>query len=130
MVTRTLKKSIYDYLKTSTYDVYEFTRVPKGASFPYVTYNLDTSIESLRDSDKDIDFTINIDILDYKENKDSTVIDGMLDTINDLVNRADIIEDTFYYRIERQTILTQLPTPNEHTLRRQLSCVLHFIERS
>lgn len=132
METRNLKKSLRDQLIgiDGVDRAYEYTRVPKTAKFPYVTYNMTTSGESLRDPDTDIDITLDIDILDYKEDYNTLVIDNLLDTVNTAINRLNVIESTFYYRIERTAILTQLPTPNEFTFRRQISCVLRYMERS
>lgn len=129
MQTINLKTTLYTLLASTGRTVYEYTRVPKDATFPYVTYNLTTSTESDRDAITDVDLTLEIDILDYSENKDSTVIETILDEINSLINRKEVIGSEFYFRIERNSILQMLPTANEFTMRRQIACTLNYMER-
>lgn len=130
METAKIKQAVYDYLNETSYDIYEFTRVPKDSTFPYVVYNLGPSAEPLRDSVEDLDFTLEVDILDYREDKNTDTIESMLDTVNSRLNRAVIIKDGFVLQMIRSSILTQLPTPNENTFRRQIVSTMRYLERS
>lgn len=131
MKTNDLKTSITTAIKTAGTDsVYEFTRVPSDAVFPYVTYQFGTSIESLRDIDTDVDIPLQIDILDYRKDKNTDAIEDLVDAVDTALNRKDVIEDEFYYRLNRVNILQQLPTPNEFVFRRQLIYTLTYMERS
>lgn len=132
METVKLKESLKTLLETNSEGkkAYEYTRVPKTAAFPYVTYNLTTSTESMRDPITDVDYTLELDILDYRQDKNTDGIEALLDSVNAVVNRKDVIETDFYYRIERTAVLTQLPTVDEYHFRRQIVCILRYMERS
>ena len=114
----------------SDYVCYEYGRVPKDAEFPYSTYNIVTPSNSLRDSITDFDFILEVDVFDYKENKNTDVLEALTDDIFNTINRADVIGSEIYFRVEPNGLLTQLPTPNEFTFRRQIVAVLHYMERS
>lgn len=125
-----IKKSIYDTISTTTYTCCEYTRVPDDVTFPYVTYNLIASTEGQKDSIENVDFTLEVDVLDYSEAKNTNIIETMISAINDRLNRRHVLEDNFTLSYYRSNFLAQLPTSNEYTFRRQLVFRLAYDERS
>lgn len=131
METIKLKNALKTLIDSaSSYVAYEYGRVPKTAEFPYATYNVVTPSNALRDSITDYDFILEIDLFDYQESKNTDRIEGFADDVFNTVNRADVITNDIYFRIENNGLLSQLPTPNEFTFRRQIVAVLHYMERS
>lgn len=89
-------------------------KAPKGTSFPYVTFNMPTSIED----DYREDFILEIDIWDNKPN-DTTMLETITTNIDTELNRKyenNSIFQCSIYRINRLMI----PDPNESIRRRQL----------
>lgn len=129
MEIRTLKASIYTLLKESADRVYEYTRVPKSAIFPYLTFNLVTSAEALRDNNNDRNFVLEIDIFDYQETKNTAVLDSLFDDVFNALNSKEVIGSTINYKLNVNTVLPNLPTVNEHTFRRQITYTLKYMER-
>jgi len=156
VITKHLKESLYTTLRNSRNTVYDYLRVPKKPSFPYLTYQFKNSIESLKDCIQSVDILLEIDFFDYKLNKDTTELDELFDAVDNEINRKDVFveaqiyanfitSDTddfitsdskrfrtldlvnkFSYRLIRQNKLWQLPTIDEHTFRRQLVYTLKF----
>lgn len=134
MKTRKLKISLYTILtdveSDNSFNVYENGRVPKGATFPYITYSLNLSTESNRDADTDINFLLELDIFDYLLTKNTAILDEITDDVVNEFNSKNVIdnENGFFYRLEKINYLPNLPTIDEHTFRRQLVYNLKYAE--
>lgn len=129
MLTSDLKKSLVTVISTLGYDVYEYSRVPKSAQFPYVTYTLNGSGESDRDDISSVVFTLDLDLFDYVKTKNTATLDGMVNAVDNLMNRKDVIASAFFYRTEREVILLTMPTADEYTFRRRLVYNLKYSEK-
>lgn len=129
MELKDIKKSIYNTISITGYNVYEYTRVPDDATFPYVTYNLISATDGDKDSIYNIDFSLEVDILDYTEEKNTDTIETMTSSVNELLNRLHVIEDAFTLSFYRRALFSQLPTIDEYTFRRQLVYKLDYDER-
>jgi len=127
--TSDLKTSVYTVLKDTSNTVYDYTRVPKKPTFPYITYNFSNSIEAIKDKIDAVDILLEIDFFDYKLTKDTSALDTLFDSVDDMINRKDVFETGFCYRLIRQNKLWQLPTIDEHTFRRQLIYTLKYERR-
>ena len=127
--TLDLKKSVYETLRNDTNTVYDYTRVPKKPSYPYITYNFSNSIEAIKDKIDAVDILLEIDFFDYRLDKNTATLDALFDSVDLFINRKDVFETGFCYRLIRQNKLWQLPTIDEHTFRRQLVYTLKYERR-
>lgn len=121
-----LKTSIYNMLlmkgvTTPFFNVYEVGRVPKEAVFPYVTFNLEQGVNGLLDDSENINFDLEVTILDHNKQKDTTKAEEITNRIAKL-HTCYVKEDTLQYRVIRNNvILSNLPTVDEFTVRREIT---------
>ena len=118
-----LKTSIYNQIKDIT-DTYENGRVPKKVTMPYITYDLTTSTEDAIDNVDSVDFVLEITILDHNGEKDTTTVEQLVNQVDTVLNRKNTIEGNFYWFAIRQTVIPDLPTPDEFTFRREIQCLI------
>lgn len=120
------KTSIYNKLLEKAvnmplFGVYEVNRVPKNAIFPYITYALEQGINGTLDDTENINFDLEVTILDHNKNKDTTKAEQITNNISEL-HTCFVKSDTLQYRIIRNNvILSNLPTEDEFTIRREIT---------
>lgn len=103
------------------FDVYEVQRVPKDAQMPYVTYNLEQGLNGTLDDSENINFDLEVTILNHNKQKDTTSAEEITNNIAKL-HTCYVKEDTLQYRITRNNvILSNLPTTDEFTIRREIT---------
>jgi len=112
--------------------IFESTRVDKDittSAYPIVTYTLDTTREGTTDSKEGLLIPLSIEIQDYDTEKDPTVIDDLVEDIDDALNRLDVIEDDYYIEFIRTSIGVTLPVDDEYSFRRENNYLLKYNEK-
>lgn len=115
-----IKTSIYNQL-SAILKTFEYGRVPKDETFPYITYHLPSSTEGDTDSIDEIDYLMEVTILDHNQSKDTTTVENLVSQVSNLLSYKNIKEPSFYWYSVRQSIINDLPTPDEYTFRRELN---------
>jgi hypothetical protein len=87
----TLQEQIYTFLKTKADRVY-FMDAPKETAFPYVTYDLPSSLENIRE-----DFILEVDVWD--DEPDTKILEtlvGNIDGDGDIFNPTGLHRKNIY----------------------------------
>ncbi len=114
-----LKESIYSQLNT-VQKTFEVGQVPKGEKMPYITYALGVSAEDAVDNTDAVAFHLEVTILDHNKEKNTDVIEDLVNQVDAALAYKNIIAEGFYYFCIRGTINPNLPTTDEFTFRREL----------
>ncbi len=118
-----LKASIYSKL-TTIKDTHESGRVDKEATMPYIIYELGNSVEDDSDNTDAVNFPLTITVLDHNKEKDTDIIEQLVNDISNLLSYTTFIENDFYWLAIRNGINSGLPTQDEFTFRRELNYTL------
>lgn len=119
IATTELKMNIYDVLKVVG-TTYEAGHVKKDAELPYIVYQLGSSIEGFNDHIEAVQYTLDIDAYDHRLDKNTSVVEALADSIDDAMNRLNVIGTNLYFTSVRESRTAYLPTDDEYTFRRNL----------
>lgn len=118
-----LKTSIYNQLSTIV-KTFENGNVDKDEKMPYITYSLESTSEGDTDSTENVDFLLEVTILDHNLEKDTTAIENYVNSVDKLLAYKTIKESNFYWWVIRQLLLPNLPTTDEFTFRREFNFII------
>jgi len=109
-------EEIYSRLASSTTANVYLEQAPSNASFPYITYNINNSV----DQEVRRDFILEINAWDSCEDNNTVELEDITNDLDDGLNEWKYVDDSMHISVYRES-RGMIPDPDESIRRRRLT---------